>query len=405
MAGRMINGATALAELVRSGNEVGEGGAQRALPVLPALGGLLPGRGLRRGSTVAIGAAPGGLVASPALETRRGFPVAEPGRGFPAAEPGRGLPAAESGRGLPAAEPGRGRRAGSGQPAAGHRGPALRTGGELQAPSAVGNTSLLLALLAAASEAGSWCAVVGVPELGAVAAAESGIALERLALVPNPGPEWPTVVGALIDGVDVVVLAVPGQVAPTVATRLVARARQRGCVLVPYGRWDGADVNLQVVRGEWEGLGEGHGQLRRRAVTVVARGRGAAARPKELTLWMPAAAPRPAIPPAPRPVISPAPRPVISPVISPAPRPVIAPASQEKLAPASVVRSGGELAGAPGTSPVGKVGTSPVGKVDAVSVGKVGAASGEAFEAAAAWESLRAKVRLASVDGETVEPA
>jgi hypothetical protein len=149
---------------------------------------------------------------------------------------------------------------------------------------------LLLALLAAASSAGSWCAVVGVPALGALAAAESGIALDRLALVPNPGPEWPTVVAALIDGVDVVVIAVPGQVSASIASRLVARARQRGCVLVPYGRWDGADVTLQVMQGRWEGLGTGHGRLRRRKVTVIARGRGAAARPKEITMWMPGVA-------------------------------------------------------------------------------------------------------------------
>ncbi|WP_233413550.1 hypothetical protein [Nucisporomicrobium flavum] len=160
-----------------------------------------------------------------------------------------------------------------------------------------GGTSLLLALLSAASHAGSWCAVVGVPALGALAAAQSGIALERLALVPNPGPEWPTVVAALIDGVDVVVVAVPGPVAPSVTSRLVARARQRGCVLVPYGRWDGADVTLQVTRGRWEGLGDGRGRLRRREVTVVARGRGAAARPKEVTFWMPAIAASPVIPP------------------------------------------------------------------------------------------------------------
>ncbi|MEV8507681.1 hypothetical protein AB0368_23070 [Actinoplanes sp. NPDC051475] len=160
-----------------------------------------------------------------------------------------------------------------------------------------GSTSLLLALLSAASHAGSWCAVVGVPALGALAAAESGVALDRLAFVPNPGPEWPTVVAALIDGVDVVVVAVPGQVSASIASRLVARARQRGCVLVPYGRWDGADVTLQVTQGRWEGLGAGRGRLRRREVTVVARGRGAAARPKELTLWMPGMAALPAPPP------------------------------------------------------------------------------------------------------------
>jgi hypothetical protein len=226
MAGRMINGAAALAELVRAVGETDEPGVHRVLPVVPELSGLLPARGLRRGSTVAVA----------------------------------------TGRAAPAS----------------------------------GGTSLLLALLSEASRSGSWCAVVGVPSLGAIAAAESGIALDRLALVPNPGPDWPTVVAALIDGVDVVVTAVPGGVSASVATRLVARARQRGSVLVPFGRWDGADVTLQVTHGRWEGLAAGRGRLRRREVTVLARGRGAAARPKEITMWMPGVTVRPStIPPAP----------------------------------------------------------------------------------------------------------
>ncbi|MEJ3749811.1 hypothetical protein WEI85_41955 [Actinomycetes bacterium KLBMP 9797] len=152
---------------------------------------------------------------------------------------------------------------------------------------ASGSASLVLALIAAASRAGSWCAFVGVPTFGALAAADMGIALDRLALVPNPGPDWPTVVAALIDGVDVVVIAAPGTASASIASRLAARARQRGTVLVPYGRWAGADVTLRVVRGEWEGLGEGRGRLRRRQVVIAAHGRGAASRPKELTVWMP----------------------------------------------------------------------------------------------------------------------
>jgi hypothetical protein len=152
-----------------------------------------------------------------------------------------------------------------------------------------GATSLVLALLAQASRTGSWCAVVGVPSLGAVAAAEVGIALDRLALIPNPGPEWPTVVAALIDGVDVVVLGVPGPVAGPLAGRLAARARQRGSVLIPYGTWGGADVTLEAERGVWHGLGAGRGRLRCRQLTILARGRGAAARPKRAQVWLPAA--------------------------------------------------------------------------------------------------------------------
>ena len=249
MAGRMINGAAALAELIRPAGETGDLGAHRVLPVLPELSGLLPSHGLRRGTTIAVGVTPGPSVHHGAL---------------PASVPESPVRGGEARSFL--------------RDATGVRGMA-QTGS--------GSTSLLLALLSAASTAGSWCAVVGVPTLGALAAAESGIALDRLALVPNPGPEWPTVVAALIDGVDVVVIAVPGTVSASITSRLVARARQRGCVLVPYGRWDGADVTLQVTQGLWEGLGAGHGRLRRRKVTVVARGRGTAARPKEITMWMP----------------------------------------------------------------------------------------------------------------------
>src|SRR5262249_30046976 len=110
---------------------------------------------------------------------------------------------------------------------------------------ATGSTSLLFALLAGASAAGSWCAVVGLPRLGLVAAAEAGVAIDRLALVPNPGPEWASVVAALLDGVDIVVTATPGSVSPSVTGRLAARARQRGGVLIPVGaRWPGADLTL-----------------------------------------------------------------------------------------------------------------------------------------------------------------
>ncbi|MDQ3680666.1 MAG: hypothetical protein M3378_09035, partial [Actinomycetota bacterium] len=69
----------------------------------------------------------------------------------------------------------------------------------------VGSTSLALALAAAPSAAGSWCAAVGLPSLGLVAVAELGVSLERLALVGAPGGSWPAVVAALVDALDVVV--------------------------------------------------------------------------------------------------------------------------------------------------------------------------------------------------------
>jgi hypothetical protein len=150
-----------------------------------------------------------------------------------------------------------------------------------------GSTSLLFALLAEATAAGSWCAAVGLPRIGLVAAAEAGVAVERFALVPHPGPDWPAVVAALVDGVDIVVVATPGSVAAPVANRLTARARQRGAVLVPVGQWPGADLTLEVTGSAWHGLGRGRGRLRTRELEVYVHGRGAAARGRRATLWLP----------------------------------------------------------------------------------------------------------------------
>jgi hypothetical protein len=151
-----------------------------------------------------------------------------------------------------------------------------------------GATSLALALLAAASAAGSWAAVVGMPSLGVTAAAQAGIELARLALVAAPGTDWPAVTAALLDAFDLVLLQPPGRSPPRDARRLAARARERGAVLLVRGPWEGAEVRLDVRDAAWSGLEAGHGHLRRRRVEVVADGRGAAARRRQARLWLPA---------------------------------------------------------------------------------------------------------------------
>lgn len=184
----------------------------RVLAVLPALAGLFPGAGLRRGSTVSV-------------EVAEGAP---------------------------------------------------------------GGTSLALALLAGPSAAGSWCAVLGVPALGLAAAAGLGVDPARLVVVPDPGRDWAAVTAALLDGLDVVAVRPPARgLRGGDARRLAARARERGAVLVPLGRWDGADVRLSVASAWWEGLERGAGHLSARRVDVVAEGRGAAARPRRARLWLP----------------------------------------------------------------------------------------------------------------------
>jgi hypothetical protein len=146
-----------------------------------------------------------------------------------------------------------------------------------------------LAIGVAASQAGSWCAAVGWPGLGLVAAAGLGMALERLALVPHPGSQWPDVTAALIDAVDVILLRPPRGVRPSDARRLAARARERGVVLLMSGAgWPVvADLSLAVVSEGWRGLGQGHGYLQARSVEVSSIGRGAASRERRVQLWLP----------------------------------------------------------------------------------------------------------------------
>lgn len=163
--------------------------------------------------------------------------------------------------------------------------PGLRRGSTLSVPAGVG--SLVLALLSEASAAGAWAAVVGVPGLSGLAAAQAGVALERLALVPYPGPEWPVVTGALLDGVDVVAVAPPGPVPDRVASRLAARARLRGGVLLAVGQWPGVELTFTVEDGQWDGLGAGHGRLRCRELTLTTQGRGAAGRRRRLRVRLP----------------------------------------------------------------------------------------------------------------------
>lgn len=167
---------------------------------------------------------------------------------------------------------------------------------------ATGGTSLLLALLAGAMSAAGYAGLVGLPRLGAVAAAEHLVPLDQLALAPHPGPDWPAVAAALLDGLDLVVVAAPtGDVDATVWRMLAARARSRGAVLVSTRPWVGCDLTLTVTRHDWAGLGTGRGRLRGHQIAVRATGRGAAARPREITVPVPSPWPDP-LPAAQRPV-------------------------------------------------------------------------------------------------------
>ncbi len=148
-----------------------------------------------------------------------------------------------------------------------------------------GSLTLLMALLAGPSAAGSWCGVVGVPEFGIEAAAGFGIDLDRVAFVPHPGEHWLTVSAALADVLSIVVLRPAKRVGDGVAARLAARIRQRESTLIVLGPWPQSEAVLSLSESRWTGLGDGHGYLSARRVTVTVAGRSG--RPRSRGLWLP----------------------------------------------------------------------------------------------------------------------
>ncbi|MDF9716155.1 hypothetical protein [Nocardioides sp. ChNu-99] len=158
----------------------------------------------------------------------------------------------------------------------------LRAGGAYGVDSA----RLALALVAGASAAGEWVAVVGWPDLGVEAALDLGLDPARTVLVPDPGDLWLEATAALVDVVRLVVLRPRGVVDPKSASVLEARLRKRSAALVVWGDWPRCEARLSVERVRWTGAERGEGRLRERWVRVAVR-RGAAP-PRHADLRFPA---------------------------------------------------------------------------------------------------------------------
>lgn len=139
-----------------------------------------------------------------------------------------------------------------------------------------GVTSVTFQLAAAATAAGEWAAVVEAgATVGGLAAAEAGVALERLAVVRQvPPARWATVVAALLEGFTLVVAEVPRYARAGDARRLAARARERGAVLVGARGWP-VEAALRL-RAEGQGRGALRVRIDGRGV-VPSTGRGALA--------------------------------------------------------------------------------------------------------------------------------
>ena len=152
-----------------------------------------------------------------------------------------------------------------------------------------GTTSLLFTLLAAPPNA--WSALVGMPDVGLLAAAELGVELDRVALIPDPGPDLLQVLSILADGVDIIAVAPARSASGIGATParmrvLTARLRQSGAVLLVAGSMPGADLVLDCRVEGWTGMGRGHGRLRHRELVVGVSGRGAAGRSRSAVMYL-----------------------------------------------------------------------------------------------------------------------
>lgn len=145
-------------------------------------------------------------------------------------------------------------------------GPQLRTGSVY---AFLGATSIGVGLLSSAALAQTWCAAVGFPNLGLESAGEWGIDLQRLILVPHPTPDqWIDCVSTLVEAVDVVLACAPPPLAPSTRSRLEARLRHRGAVLIVADAWPRAAATITARTSRWRGLDCGHGHLMGRELTL-----------------------------------------------------------------------------------------------------------------------------------------
>jgi hypothetical protein len=172
----------------------------------------------------------------------------------------------------------------------------LLPGGGLKPGSAYSiapSASLLLALLARPSQDGVWCAVIGMPDLGAEAAERYGLDLDRLVLVPEPGPRWLAVASTIAEVVPVVAVRPPtgrgvNSGLSAEMSRMAARLRDRGTVLLVQGAWPQVEATIEIADPSWSGLGSGHGYLAGRELTVTVTGRRSPA-PRRARMLLPAA--------------------------------------------------------------------------------------------------------------------
>ena len=181
--------------------------------------------------------------------------------------------------------------------------------------------SCAFGMLAAATQAGSWLAVLGLEDPGWRAAAELGVPTARIVVVDTGRSGGPSggrgdrrasgrdaeFIAAALDGFDLVLVGPQVRLNTATEQRLGARARERGALLVgvhenaagalgtatgdqhrtigPFAQT--ADLRVTTQSDHWEGIDAGHGHLTARQVGVVAEGKRLPGRRRTAQLWLP----------------------------------------------------------------------------------------------------------------------
>ena len=115
--------------------------------------------------------------------------------------------------------------------------------------------SLLNALVARATDEGAWCAFVDMQSTGLRAAHEHGVALHRVICVDTDRSpaSWGRIVGALVEGIDIVVVRDP-VCSPAEARRVASRVKAQGAILLVHGDLSSfpVDVMLTASTRTWQ---------------------------------------------------------------------------------------------------------------------------------------------------------
>lgn len=105
--------------------------------------------------------------------------------------------------------------------------------------------SLLFALCSHATTHGSWLAIVNTPHVGFMSAYEYGVALHRVVTVNTPPAHEAQVVGALVDGFDLVALSSP-TCSVAQARKIAARVKAQGSALLILGKPGAFEVDTHL---------------------------------------------------------------------------------------------------------------------------------------------------------------